>query len=124
MPRLLVLLELGGLCASARLLAPDARDPGVDAGERSLQRVDLGGAAAALERPGLIGTPGVEDLDLDAKAVLELLPGASVSGKRTPVSIVNTRDPARLAISMWTRTDSSFWKEQAIVSRGWKRSTA
>ncbi len=40
------------------------------------------------------------------------------------MSIVNTRASGQTAVSMWTSTDSSFWKEQAIVSRGWNRSTA
>ena len=49
---------------------------------------------------------------------------SSVSGNSTPVSIMNTRGSGSISVSMCSRTDSSFWKEQAIFSRGWKRSTA
>ena len=40
------------------------------------------------------------------------------------MSIMNTWARGSIEVSMCTSTDSSFWKEQAIVSRGWKRSTA
>ena len=40
------------------------------------------------------------------------------------MSIMNTWALGSIEVSMCNRTDSSFWKEQAIVSRGWKRSTA
>ena len=33
---------------------------------------------------------------------------ASVSGNRTPVSIVNARKSGVISLSMWKRTDSSF----------------
>ncbi len=48
----------------------------------------------------------------------------SVSVNSTPVSIVNTRASGSISLSMWKSTDSSFWNEQAMVSRGWKCSTA
>ena len=48
----------------------------------------------------------------------------SVSGKSTPVSIVNSRASGLISLSMCASTDSSFWKEQASFSRGWKRETA
>src|SRR5438067_679599 len=37
---------------------------------------------------------------------------------------MNTRASGSSLVSMCTSTDSSFWKEQASVSRGWKRSSA
>ena len=43
---------------------------------------------------------------------------ASVSGNSTPVSIVNRCAPGSISDSMCAITDSSFWKEQATVSRG------
>ncbi len=43
---------------------------------------------------------------------------ASVSPNSTPVSIVKARTEGLIPESMWNRTDSSFWKEQASVSRG------
>ena len=43
---------------------------------------------------------------------------ASVSANRTPVSIVNARTEGSISDSMWNRTDSSFWKEQASFNRG------
>src|SRR3954453_18541909 len=45
---LLVPLDRLGVRAGRRLLAADARDPGVRAGERALERADLRGTAAAL----------------------------------------------------------------------------
>ena len=39
------------------------------------------------------------------------------------MSIVNTRAVGSMRMSMSMRTDSSFWNEQAIASRGWWRST-
>src|SRR3954454_16209869 len=69
---LLVPLDRLGVRAGRRLLAADAGDPCVAAGERALERRDLRRAAAAL-RPG--PRPGrVLDVDLHAEAVLERLP--------------------------------------------------
>src|SRR6478736_5438670 len=72
---LLVALELGGLCPGGCLLAPDPGDPRLDAGQCALERIDLGLAAAAVDRPRLSRAACVEHLDLDPEAVLELLPG-------------------------------------------------
>ena len=33
------------------------------------------------------------------------------------------RTAGSISASMWNRTDSSFWNEQASTSRGWKDST-
>ena len=46
-----------------------------------------------------------------------------VSGKRKWVSIANTRAFGSARKSMSSRTDSSFWKEQASETRSPKRST-
>ena len=43
---------------------------------------------------------------------------SSVSGKSTPVSIMNTWALGSIVVSICTSTDSSFWKEQAIFIRG------
>ena len=40
------------------------------------------------------------------------------------MSIVNTRAEGSIAISMSIKTDSSFWKEQAMTRLGWWRSMA
>ncbi len=49
---------------------------------------------------------------------------AYVSGKSTPVSMVNTRASGVIWRSMWISTVSSFWKEQASASDGWCLATA
>src|SRR5690242_19927702 len=57
LPQLPLLVPLDGLGVRARgrLLAPDAGDPGVRAGQRALQRRHLGLAAALRRAPGPVG---------------------------------------------------------------------
>src|SRR5579884_3070982 len=64
-----------------RLLAANPRDPGLDAVERALERLHLRVAAAALERPRLVGAARVEDLDGHPEALLEALPGLERLGE-------------------------------------------
>ena len=70
-----LLVPLDGLRVRPRggLLAADAGDPGVDAAERALERGDLALAAAVLRAGPVAGR--VLDLDVDAEALLEGLPG-------------------------------------------------
>src|SRR5207253_6521117 len=70
-----VSLELGGRRAGRRLLAPDPRDPRLDAGQRPPERLDLRVAAAPIDGPGRGGAARVEHFDLDPKTLLEALPG-------------------------------------------------
>src|SRR5437763_11613726 len=72
---LLVTLELGRRRPRGGLLPANAGDPGVYVVQRPLQGVDLDLAAAALERPRLLGAAGLEHLHPQAEPVLELLPG-------------------------------------------------
>src|SRR3954463_16274943 len=70
---LLVPLDRLGVRAGRRLLAADARDPGVRAGECGLERGPLGRAAALLRAGPRAGRVG--DLDPHAEALLERAPG-------------------------------------------------
>ncbi len=70
---LVVELDRLGVGPRGRLLAADARDPGVRAGQRALERGDLA-LAAAVRRPGPVAR-GVLDRDVHAEALLERPPG-------------------------------------------------
>ena len=83
--------------------------------------------ASLQHRSTVHGCPGLEASNTSIsipKRSSNCFQVASVSGNRTPVSIMNTWARGWIEVSMCTSTDSSFWKEQAMVSRGWKRSTA
>ena len=62
-----------------RLLAPDAGDPGVRAGQRALERRHLGVAAAVGRAPG---PASLLDLHVDAEALLEGPPGRQRLGEQ------------------------------------------
>src|SRR5579871_3127782 len=81
-PALLVAFDLRRGGSGRRLLAANAGDPGIDALERALERVHLGLAAAALERPRLVRAAGVHHLDVHPEAVLEALPGGQSLGEQ------------------------------------------
>ena len=124
-PAALVQLELGGGGAGGGLLAPDPGDPRLDALQAALERVDLrrrrSSWSPSTARPGLRASITSMRTPKRSSNCFQV---ASVSANSTPVSMVKIRTPGSIACSMCTSTDSSFWKEQAIVSRGWKRSTA
>ena len=105
-----------------RLLAADAGDPGVGAAQRALERRDLRGAAAvSAPRPR---SPSASSTSTwtpqrSSKHARSQRLGEEHAGV--------DREDARLGRdvgSRSTRTDSSFWKEQASTRRGWWRSTA
>src|SRR5207253_1490603 len=56
-----------------RLLTTDPGDPSFDALERVVERVHLSRAAAAIDRPRLVGARGIEHLDTDSEPVFEAL---------------------------------------------------
>jgi len=64
----LVVVDQGSVAAGARLLAADAGDPSVDAGQGALERGHLGVAAAVLGAPGPMG---FVHLDPHGPALLE-----------------------------------------------------
>jgi hypothetical protein len=107
--------ELGRIGAGRGLLAADPADPGVDVVERALERVDVQGSSGLRASITSMLTP---------KRSSKRFQVWSVSGNSTPVSIMNTWASGSISVSMCRSTDSSFWKEQAILSRGWNRSTA
>src|SRR5579884_1086156 len=78
---LVVALELGGGGPRRRLLTADAGDPRLDAGQRPLEPVDLGGAAAVRLRPRRARTRGIDHLDRQSEALLEALPGLERLGE-------------------------------------------
>src|ERR1035441_8913750 len=72
-PPALVAFELGRLSAGRTLFAAQPRDPGIDVAQAQLERRHLSVPTAVLRGPRLVRTPGVEHLERDAEAVLELL---------------------------------------------------
>src|SRR5438876_12141417 len=74
-PAALVALELGRGRARRRLLAADARDPGLEPGQRPLERIHLRRPAAVGRGPRLARAAGVDHLDVHSEPVLESLPG-------------------------------------------------
>ena len=74
-PASLVALDQLGVRARRPLLAANARDPALGAGQRAFERGDLGDRAAVLgTAPWLVRAARVDDLDLHAKALLERAP--------------------------------------------------
>ena len=113
---LLVPLDGLGVGARRRLLAADARDPRVLAGERRLERGDLGLAAAVGGGPRR--PRASETSTLTPKRSSKARQVASVSGNSTPVSIVTMRASGAIRTSSSIRTDSSFWKEHSSTRLG------
>src|SRR5437763_14141536 len=74
-PPPIVALELGRVPPHGRLLAPDPGDPGIDIGQRRLERAHLCLATAAGGGPWLVWTGGVERIELDREPLLESVPG-------------------------------------------------
>ena len=122
-PALVVELDRLRVRARGRLLAADAGDPGVGAGQRALERGDL--ARRRSSAPAPVQSPVASSISTSTpKRSSNARQVASVSGNSTPVSIVTIRASGASRTSSSTRTDSSFWKEQSITRRGWWRSTA